>query len=170
MNLSEIPATWPEEEHFLYSIPDSYEAADVEEYGKRIKLRRLKLGYSLQTLGDAVGRSYEAVRKIEEGKPKSINRDLVPLFAKKLDCSCSYLLGNAPDVNGIWIDPDTALKMPVRPCRADEIAATSAMIAGYNRDPQLFTQCLRALKEPSREIRKLYAKALRNAIKRFHSR
>lgn len=169
MELLDVPAIWPEEERYLYLVPDDFTPCNVEEYGARIRERRTALEYSLQVVGEAVGCSYENVRKIELGKPKGINKDLVPLFAKKLGCSCSYLLGYTDMITGFWYDPQTVLHMPVLPYRSDEIVATTAMICGYNRDPSLYIQCLRALKESSREKRKIYAKALRNVKKRLKS-
>lgn len=110
------------------------------------------------------------ILQIENGIPKFINRELVPQFAKHLKCSCSYLLGYTDLINGFWYDPQTVLQMPITPYRSEEINANTAMIRGYNRDPSLYIQCLRALKEPSLEKRKIYAKVLRNVMKRFGTR
>lgn len=170
MNLLNIPSIWPEEERFLYLIPDDLNPYNTEEYGARIHERRTALGYSLQVVGEEVGCSYENVRKIEQGKPRRINKDLTPLFAKKLDCSCSYLLGYTLKPTGIWSKPDESLYMPAISYRPDEIIANTAMIAGYNRDPNLYIQCLRALREPSLEKRKSYMKVLKEKLDQLGSK
>lgn len=132
MKVPENKTIWPEAEKFLHKVPDNglgYPLS-VEEYGVRVKELRLKRGYTLTRLGKKVHRSYECIRKIENGIPKFINRELVPQFAKHLKCSCSYLLGYTDLINGFWYDPQTVLQMPITPYRSEEINANTAMIRG----------------------------------------
>lgn len=167
---------WPQTEKRLEIVPQRMYPHTPEEYGVRLREQRRRCGYTLQVLAEAVGCTPQNIQKIEEGVYKEVNGKIVhipnkkiniryvPIFAEKLGCSCSYLLGYTNEVNGIWNDPSKALHYPIISYRSDEILAVATLVKAYNRDPELFFDCVEMLKEQSPERRGIYKKKIRRII------
>ena len=60
--------------------------------GQRIKLRRKELGMTQKQLAEKIGRHFSIINKIETGET-SITLEYAVTFARALDCSLDYLIG-----------------------------------------------------------------------------
>lgn len=167
---------WPIEEKRLEIVPENMWPFNAEEYGKRLRERRLSMGYSKKQLAAAVGCTVQNIHKIEKGIKiktangeiavwnKTIKRKYVPAFAEILDCSCSYLLGYTNEPNGIWDDPEKALHFPVVSYRQDQILSVACVIRAYDRDPELFLACIEMMKDSYPKRRGIYLKRVREVL------
>ena len=67
--------------------------------GKKIKNKRLSLGYTLQELADMVGTSRQTIHRYETGEISNIPRDKIEAIAHALESTPAALVG--------WEKPDT---------------------------------------------------------------
>jgi transcriptional regulator with XRE-family HTH domain len=85
--------------------------------GARIRLRRRMLGLTQTELASALGVTFQQVQKYEKGTNRVAGSRL-PVLARRLECSVSYLLGES-EGNGethdeqtvVWLAEDGALAM-----------------------------------------------------------
>ncbi|MGN8876497.1 helix-turn-helix domain-containing protein [Pseudoflavonifractor sp. HCP28S3_F10] len=155
MDLINNVGNWPQNEDDLLKIPEVEYPFSVKEYGERLRALREEYGYSQKQVAAAIGCSHQHVAQIESGKKyKQINKKWVPVFARKYECSCSYLLGFTDERTGVWFDPQATLRYPIISYRPDEIIAIDALIRAYNRDRELFLLYLELSKDtPERRVR-----------------
>ena len=168
VNIIEASRFWPEEERLLYIVPETMYGASVSEYGKRLRELREKNKLPRQKLADEVKCTQQNIERIETGKAKTINKEYVPIFAKMLGCSCSYLLGFSKHQTGLWSKPDTDSEgqyMPIFPYRPDEIIAIRALAGVYNRDIELFNLCMKMLREDNPKRRSTYKNGVRELLR-----
>lgn len=70
-----------------------------ELFGKIVKEKRLKYGWSRKKLGEIVGLHESTVQRYEEGKIKKVSTDIVKLFFKALDIT---IQNSGLDVFDYW--------------------------------------------------------------------
>jgi transcriptional regulator with XRE-family HTH domain len=73
--------------------------------GARVRARRCALGMSQQTLGEAIGLTFQQVQKYERGSNR-ISVSTLTRIAKALECSAASLIGEAeapPPVSSVYI-------------------------------------------------------------------
>lgn len=63
------------------------------EMSRRIKERRVLMGYTQEELGEKLGLQKSAIAKYENGRVENIKRSVIANMAKILECSPSYLMG-----------------------------------------------------------------------------
>lgn len=140
----------------MYSIKNKYDVPEEgpapnctpEKYGKRVKELREAQKLSQKDLAEAVtlelqksgknkGLSTMAISNIEKGKQK-INTDYTRAFAKKLDCSSTYLLGYTNKKDGYKGE----LVTPIQGVEIDTRIAMCEFLEAYKEDAEFCELCL----------------------------
>ncbi|MCM1297725.1 MAG: helix-turn-helix domain-containing protein [Muribaculaceae bacterium] len=67
------------------------------DMSKRIKERRIFMGFTQEELGAKLGLQKSAIAKYENGRVENIKRSVIANMAKVLDCSPAYLMGWSED-------------------------------------------------------------------------
>jgi transcriptional regulator with XRE-family HTH domain len=67
--------------------------------GARIRVRRMQLGFSQQTLAEGLGVSYQQVQKYERGMDR-ISVNMLMRIARRLNSSVGWLIGEEPSAIG----------------------------------------------------------------------
>lgn len=63
------------------------------DMGKRIKSKRLELGYTQEELAAKVGLQKSAIAKYENGRVENMKRSMILKMAEELKCTPAYLMG-----------------------------------------------------------------------------
>ena len=69
------------------------------EMAKRIKERRLAMGFTQEELAKKLGLQKSAIAKYENGRVENIKRSTISNMASVLNCSPAYLMGWEEEVN-----------------------------------------------------------------------
>lgn len=79
------------------TIVKKYSQEDIKEIGHRVRSMRQARKLSQRALGDSIHVEKDVIYRIEAGKLKRINKDLLIDIATQLDCHHDYFLLNSND-------------------------------------------------------------------------
>ena len=65
----------------------------MNEMGKRINMKRIEKGMTMEQLANALGVKASAINKYEKGIVENIKRSTIKDMAKIFDCSPAWLMG-----------------------------------------------------------------------------
>lgn len=86
-------------------------------YGKRVKELRKNIGLTQEQFGKKIGKSTQAISRIERGNPKPVKSDTLEILAESLNTTTDYLLGLSDlpkfELFEIIEDDDRTIKVPV---------------------------------------------------------
>lgn len=89
----------PKKDHMPKPVRKTKESAGSRDkvFGLRLRQRRTFLGFSQQTLGDAVGMTFQQIQKYEHGTNKISAARLID-FSKVLNVSINYFYAGLGDI------------------------------------------------------------------------
>lgn len=85
------------------------------QYGSRLCSRRKELELTQEDLAKFVGRSVECISRIEKGKNRSIDLNLLRVLSYGLNCTPHYLLGLTSKTDETLIYSKDNKLIPLRP-------------------------------------------------------
>jgi len=103
--------------------------------GKRIKSRRLFLGYNQQFLAESIGVSYQQVQKYENGTDR-VGASRLFAISKSLDVPVGFFYGEGASVSGLSPDAEQENQILQRTMATEE-ARSLILSFGRIRDPEL---------------------------------